>query len=577
MSDGVNFTNFPAWEEMDFSQNCTVFGNWLASFLMPNPWDPRERMGGSLPLSISFFLSATPDNFTVPDTAEGQQDLMVEINEWFTFNLYNYYNFTDEFWYLSEEFRERAIWAPLDFCPAEYCKALGYTGNADLTGIGVHVSYYVEATLATLYLIAYTVWQIDKWRKVKYKKSGASAPLLVGGVPGVASDTAAKPKKKRLPLSRRINDSFRGSLGSFLSASMLISIVMLGAGVYVSAFGRDGLRRSSDNPNQSLPYLSSAIYDMVLSLLAGVFSIFPVLLLYALMGRHGGNSSKRKKEAKGGAPDIHRVWLRRCVLAAIWCLGCALVYLAPRGDIDYYERKNHDATWNNDFCDQRGRANYWRGMKAAQWLVIGAPLTYLVITIFLLTGFGIPGIVDRPWVVKWRSVWRLGVAWLNMLAMWGLLAYFTVLRHRIIKTAGGLDNEDKWSFGQILALATWVPVMAEFVYIFIWGIEESLGTHMPVGFRVSRHDQDITSLSVATMGVDPFDDNVPLMGPKATFASDPTTVQMFPINTGYPGGGAAPGNVAAPEANRQSVVYYDSGSTWRSPSTPWDQWNTTGW
>jgi hypothetical protein len=331
----------------------------------------------------------------------------------------------------------------------------------------VHVSYYVEATLATLYLIAYTVSQISKWRKVKRRSGAASAPLLVGGS---GPDPATPKKRKRLPLSRRLNDSFRGSLNNFLSASMLISIVMLGAGVYMSAFGRDDLRRSTANPNQALPYLSSAIYDMVLSLLAGVFSIFPVLLLYALMGRHGGESSRKKPKdtvGKGRAPDIHRVWLRRCVLFAIWCLGGALVYLSPRGDIDYYDRHDHQAYWNTDFCDQRGGVNYWRGMKAAQFLVVGAPLTYLVLTAFVVTGFGIPGVADRPWVVRWRSVWRLGVAWLNMLAMWGLLAYFTVLRHRIIKTAGGLDNEDKWSFGQILALATWVPIMAEFVYIFI--------------------------------------------------------------------------------------------------------------
>jgi len=328
------------------------------------------------------------------------------------------------------------------------------------------VSYYIEATLATLYLMAFTVWQISKWRKAreaKYKGS-AGAPLLTN--PPAPEPAANARKGKRLPLSRRINDSFRGSLGSFLTASMLISIVMLAAGVYISAFGRDSLRRSSSNPNQALPYLSSAIYDMVLSLLAGVFSMFPVLLLYALMGRHGGDARKNK-DVKGGAPDIHRVWLRRCVLGTIWCLGAALVYLAPRGDIDYTERHDKDAEWNTDFCDQRGGVNYWRGMKAAQFLVVGAPLTYLVLTTFVVTGFWIPGIVDRPWVVKWRSVWRLGIAWLNMMAMWGLLAYFTVLRHRIITTAGGLDNEDKWSFGQILALATWVPVVAEFVYIFI--------------------------------------------------------------------------------------------------------------
>jgi hypothetical protein len=186
------------------------------------------------------------------------------------------------------------------------------------------VSYYVEASLATIYLLAYTVWQINKWRKSKQTGSD-STPLLVGSS---APDVKAAVKKpKKLPFSMRVNDAFRGSLGSFLSASMLMSIVMLGAGVYTSAFGRDDYRRG--NPNQVLPYLGSAIYDMVLSLLAGVFSIFPVLLLYALMGRHGGGRGK-KKDGQGKAPDIHRVWLRRTVLVIIWCLGAALAYLAPR-------------------------------------------------------------------------------------------------------------------------------------------------------------------------------------------------------------------------------------------------------
>jgi len=99
---------------------------------------------------------------------------------------------------------------------------------------------------------------------------------------------------------------------------------------------------------------------------------------------------------------------------------------------------------------------------------------------------------------------------------------------------------------------------------------------MPVGFRVSRHDPDATSLAVATMGVDPFDDNIPLMGPKATFTSEQTPVPMFPINMGYPGGAAA---AAMPvvEPQRESVVYYDSGSTWQPPVTAWDQWNRSGW
>jgi hypothetical protein len=284
-------------------------------------------------------------------------------------------------------------------------------------------------------------------------------PLLKG----MAIEKAENSKKKRLTLGQRTLDSFRGSLDAFLTATMLMAIVMLVAAIYTSANRVTEVKTKIQN----LPYYGSAVYDMVLSLLAASFSIFPVMLLYALVGRHTGRHRGKDGKQTGGAPDKHRVWMRRCVLFCMWALACAEVYLAPRGEWDYKDRHDANANSNNDFCSHRGGISYWQGMKAAQFLVIGLPLIWIVLTAFVITGFGIPGMVDRPWVRRWRSVWRLGIAWLNLLFMWGLLAYFQYLRHEIIKTADGLDNEDTWSFGQILALATWVPVIAEFAYIFI--------------------------------------------------------------------------------------------------------------
>jgi hypothetical protein len=68
---------------------------------------------------------------------------------------------------------------------------------------------------------------------------------------------------------------------------------------------------------------------------------------------------------------------------------------------------------------------------------------------------------------------------------------------------------------------------------------------------------------------------MPLMGPKATFNSDTSSVRLFPINPGYQGSSAAPVSTGAPELD--TTTYYDSGCTWQSRQTPWDQWNTTGW
>ena len=115
-------------------------------------------------------------------------------------------------------------------------------------------------------------------------------------------------------------------------------------------------------------------------------------------------------------------------------------------------------------------------MKAAQWLVIGLPLLWLVISTFLTGAFGIPGLkhnrwirdfTEKDWVRRVREFWELGIAWFNLLVAWALLAYFSILREEIIETAGAADNANQWGFGQVLTLATWAPVTVEWLYVFI--------------------------------------------------------------------------------------------------------------
>jgi hypothetical protein len=138
MSDGVNFTLLPTWDEMDFSRNCTLYGNFLASFLMPNPWDPTEYLGGSYYLSVLLFLYSVPDNYYPSSyTTEEIQELYETITRWYMHNINHHLNPVTQIFETSDEFSEKVIWEPINNCPAEYCKALGYTGNADLTGIGV--------------------------------------------------------------------------------------------------------------------------------------------------------------------------------------------------------------------------------------------------------------------------------------------------------------------------------------------------------------------------------------------------------------------------------------------------------
>jgi hypothetical protein len=204
------------------------------------------------------------------------------------------------------------------------------------------------------------------------------------------------------------------------------------------------------------PYHSSAVYDMLLSFRASFFSVLPILLLYSLKSPSTEKASLSKK-------DMNRVWMRRIVLVVIWILGIVQTFLSPRGNPDYNDRQNAQY----DPCNVRGGADYWRGAEEAMIYIIVVPVVWMVITAFFVTGFGIPNVADNRWIRRLRSVWRLGVAWVVCGVMWAILFFFLGLRYKILSRAGSSDSQNDWSFGQVLSLATWVPVAAEFCYIFL--------------------------------------------------------------------------------------------------------------
>lgn len=277
-------------------------------------------------------------------------------------------------------------------------------------------------------------------------------------------------------MSQRAIDAFRGTLDSFFATSMLTSFAMICAAITLAVKGTRARRKPA--LEQILPYGDSRVYNMVLSVIAAGFSVFPVIVMYLLVSRRdrGGVGMQEglpvprlfKKDGLCGGSSIgRRSWIRRVSIFVIWVLITVEVFLSPRGNMDYEDRHDAETQAELNVCSKRGGVRYWQTMKAAQWLVICAPLAWIVVTVFLATGFGVPGLTGSRAVRAVRSVWDLGIAWLSMLLAWALLAYFTVLRHKIIHSAEEANSGNKWGFGQILALATWAPVVFEFLYIFI--------------------------------------------------------------------------------------------------------------
>lgn len=66
---------------------------------------------------------------------------------------------------------------------------------------------------------------------------------------------------------------------------------------------------------------------------------------------------------------------------------------------------------------------------------------------------------------RWRRVSKWALVWSMCLFMWFMLVMVTVLRQLLLKKSGYNSEDTSWSFGQILALGTFLPLVVEAVYI----------------------------------------------------------------------------------------------------------------
>lgn len=302
------------------------------------------------------------------------------------------------------------VWSPIFLLPAK---------DAPLIQKQVFTSYYVEAILATILLLTYTYWRFRQ-----------SSPSYQNPVHNSSKSTVAP----------RFILALQESVQDFLDASKLFSIAMLAAAIYLSGKGIVQ-RKAWEDPNsqqaRQLPK-KTVLYDMFLSMLASTFSIFPVMMASTIKGRDPLDSNQHKRRP---------IWLGIAILTLIWVLSVIEATLSLYGNIDYEDNNAGEGDeyreWAQYMCDWRSAAHYWAGMKAAQYLLVACPLILVLITVFLITGFGMPGVVDKRLVADCRQLWRLVVAWIMLLVMWGILGFFTWVRHKIDATMGHLNESNE--------------------------------------------------------------------------------------------------------------------------------------
>jgi hypothetical protein len=74
---------------------------------------------------------------------------------------------------------------------------------------------------------------------------------------------------------------------------------------------------------------------------------------------------------------------------------------------------------------------------------------------------------------------------LVLLVMIVLVNHFYVPEQVLRAQAGGQLAESQWTFGQIVGMLIWLPVLVEFGYVFIFGPKEGLEGRLPVHYFVS--------------------------------------------------------------------------------------------
>ncbi|GAB1312800.1 hypothetical protein MFIFM68171_03010 [Madurella fahalii] len=321
-----------------------------------------------------------------------------------------------------QQFYEAVIAPAVNFCGASVCRSLGWTGNSDLAGIGVFSSYYIEAILVTLYLVVLLARRFRIWK----------------GTSG---------------LSRLIMMPFLATVGDLVQSVFIFAIAIICASL------NSILRAIEDD-------YSVTTYEVVTAVLVTVFAVCPATLLYSV----GGDS-------KGPKP------LLRGVLFAVWVLMLAVVNLGRTTDPS--REAFQSGTIGHPFelyCQVIGDGP----LEAVRiFAVVSAGLGALWI-LYILYRKCRTSDPDAAKDKKDITISQVIISILACLVMWFFLGLFTAMRARIIEVAGDSDSSNEWGFGQVVALATWAPVILNFCYIMFMGIKKGYGCKLPDEYEVRR-------------------------------------------------------------------------------------------
>ncbi len=237
--------------------------------------------------------------------------------------------------------------------------------------------------------------------------------------------TACPPNPERTIL-QRIRSAFETSFGEFHDAAMIFCFSILLATLATIAAG-------------------GSIYAMNMSFLACIFTMSMYFATFPLQ-----LATRRRKRF-------------RLVVGAIVAILVLAVYLALPQKVKKVEQSVEMDAWESLCFKNYSGKDYTRGTLGLFILgVVGFAIFFILPRALRSLGKDPSKIPIVKLLVAFPSN-ALSTGYFILVGLVSL-ALFLNLQWRVSNGGGGVTEESKWSFGQILALTTWAPAIIQLFY-----------------------------------------------------------------------------------------------------------------
>jgi len=301
----------------------------------------------------------------------------------------------------------------------EVCRAFGSSGNSDLNGIGVRLSHLIHPMDETAKLIiikAFIAYIIE---------------LVLVTCYAFSATRAHSPDSPYWD-SDRFAFTFTSSSITFLNSTMMFAFVLQCANL---VFGVHNFRAQ--------PRAVTTYYTCFVSMMASLFSVYCAAVTQCMVGRT-------------------RRWKLR---VASWVIVICLVFVNAviflrtgphiRNGISLYgglKPETAEELWE--------KVCYGKPNPSTEMWVYGGSAVLIFIVLWEC-------FFCR--CVPYERVKRVGSRLIAVICFLGMLTTFGVIalkrREQILKASHEHTEDDKWTFGQILALATWLSVVTNWLGI----------------------------------------------------------------------------------------------------------------